>query len=67
MFWFFVHEVCGILALQPENEPTPPTPKANPKPRDHHRSPHILYSTTVLLVTELWISHDNFQLCVSFC
>ena len=30
MFWFFGHETCGILVLQPGNEPTLPAlePKA---------------------------------------
>ena len=25
MFWFFGHEACGILALQPGIKPAPPT------------------------------------------
>ena len=30
MFWFFGHEVCGILAPRPGIEPVPPALEAPP-------------------------------------
>ena len=37
MFWFFGLEACGILAPQPEIEPTPPALEGE---GDHQGSPN---------------------------